>query len=119
MSSGDDRSSSSAGDRPSGGEPSTPRVCPYCGARALRPVEETRETGGAEETLSVCSACGRSLVSPRWTVASTRRVLLRVLWSLGPYFLIAAAAYFLYPRFPWLPNHTFGRPGGTGGAGGT
>ncbi len=116
---GDGRSGSSAENRPSGGEPPTPRACPYCGALALRPVEETRETGGAEEILSVCSACGRSLVSPRWTVASTRRVLLRVLWRLGPYLLIAAAGYFLYPLFPWLPRRTFGRPEGTGGAGGT
>ena len=99
--------------RLSGDDPSALGECPYCGARALRPVEETRETEGLDETLSVCSACGQSIVSPRWTAASTRRVLLRVLWKVGPYLLIAAAGYLLQPYLPFLPRRTFGRSGGT------
>ncbi len=118
MSSGD-RGSSSVDEHPLGSEPPAPRACPYCGALALRPVEEARGSGPLAETISVCSACGQSIVSPHWTAASTRRVLLRVLWSLGPYLLIAAAGYFLSPYFPFLPRRTFGRPDGTGGAGGT
>ena len=90
--------------------PSGRRPCPYCGALALRPVEEPPGSGVFDETLSVCSACGRSIVSPRWTAASTRRGLLHTLWTLGPVLLLALAAWFLKPYLSWLPQR---RPGAT------
>ena len=96
-------------------DPSALRACPYCGALALRTLEESRGTGVLDETLSVCSACGQSIVSPRWTAGSTRRGLLLVLRKVGPYLLIAAAAWVLKPFLPYLPRRTFGRPGGAGG----
>ena len=99
---GDERLAPSAS--PSG------RPCPYCGALALRPVEEPPGDGVFDETVSICSACGRSIVSPRWTAASTRRGLMLMLWTLGPVLLIALAAWFFQPVLSWLPRRT---PGAT------
>jgi hypothetical protein len=78
-------------------------------------VEESRGAGVLDETLSICSACGRSVVSPRWTAASSRRGLLLELRKVGPYLLIAAAAWVLKPYLTYLPRRTFGTPGGAGG----
>ncbi len=113
MSNGDDYGSLPASDRPPRSAPPGLLACPYCGAFALRPVEETRETGGLEETISVCSACGQSIVSPRWTARGARRVVLRLLWKVGPYLLIAAAGWLLGPYLPFLPRRVFGRAGGS------
>jgi hypothetical protein len=113
MPSGDARGSPSAPGHLTGGVEAPARPCPYCGALALRTVEERRGTGVLDETLSVCSACGRSITSPRWTAASTRRGLLLVLWKVGPYLLIAAAGYLLQPYLPFLPRRTSGRTGGS------
>lgn len=64
--------------------------------------------GVLDETLSVCAACGRSIASPRWTAGSTRRGFLLALRKLGPYVLIAGAAWLLKPYLPFLPRRTFG-----------
>jgi hypothetical protein len=108
MSGGDDRGSSFAPEQLPGSDPPALRACPYCGALALRPVEETPGTGVLDETLSVCFACGQSIASPHWTVASTRRGLLLVFWTLGPFLLFAVAAWLLKPFLPLLPRRAPG-----------
>ena len=102
MTRGDERCGPSA--------PPSGRACPYCGALALRLVEEIPGSGVLDEVLSVCDACGRSIVSPRWTAASTRRGLLLSLWTLGPLVLIGVAAWLLKPFLSWLPRRTPGAP---------
>jgi hypothetical protein len=106
MSPGDDLSTS----RLPGDGAAPTRPCPYCGALALRAVEETHGTGVLAETLSVCYACGQSITSPHWTAASTRRGLLLGLWTCGPVLLFAVAAWLLKPYLPLFPHRT---PGAT------
>jgi hypothetical protein len=73
-------------------------------------VEETPGSGVLDETISVCFACGQSVVSPRWTAASTRRGLLRALAALGPAVVLAVAAWILKP---WRALAPLRAPGAT------
>ncbi len=76
------------------------RPCPYCGASAVREVEESPGEGVLGETFSVCMACGHSMSTPRWTQASTRRAFLLAARTLGSVMLVAIAAWLLAP-FLW------------------
>jgi hypothetical protein len=74
----------------------------------MRLEEERPGAGVLQETLWVCFACGQSISSPHWTGVSTRRAFLLALRKVGPYLLIAAAAWVLKPYLPFLPRRTFG-----------
>ncbi len=74
----------------------------------MRAEEDRPGTDVLGETLWVCFACGQSISTRRWTGGSTRRAFLLALRKVGPYLLIAAAAWVLRPFLPFLPRRTFG-----------
>ena len=79
------------------------RLCPYCGAAAVRDAEEGPGDGIQDVTISICAACGRSTSKLTWTPASTRRALLLAVRTLGLLALFAVASWLLTPllsRFP-------------------